>query len=212
MCPMCNCPQSTSLDNIPVEACKQDIGQIQKIVFQRLRDASGDLNEFDAATANPNVIASWSPLLTATDSTKVVVSPYIENPVTEPGAARTFGGDNTTLGGVPIVVGRESTAFTSVVMRAKQNIVKAMKKLQCEEIGVYFIDQYGRILMGTDDIDTITKYRPIPVNNLFVGDLGMGGLENPDMNAVNFNMFPDWSDNVVLVEPTDFNALVDLKN
>jgi hypothetical protein len=45
--------------------------------------------------------------MSAADSTKIVISPYIQAPNVEAGAARTFGGGNETLGGVEQIIGRE---------------------------------------------------------------------------------------------------------
>ena len=44
--------------------------------------------------------AKMAVLLSDATGKKLIVSPYIQNPSTEPGEARTFGGGNQTLGGV----------------------------------------------------------------------------------------------------------------
>lgn len=198
----CGCPAGASLPSIETPQCKETLGQIQKLVFQRTYH-SGVLNTI----ADPKTKASWSSLLTAEDGTKVVVTPFVENPSNEPGAKRTFGSGNQVLGGIPRTIGAEPTTFTGVFYALPQSVIKAMKQLQCEEVSVMFIDEYGRIAMQADTPDSPTKYSGFPCFGLFVGDKKFGGLESEDENAIEFGLKPNWSDNLVIVTPTDFNGL-----
>lgn len=208
---LCTCPAATALTTIPAVTCAESFGQIQKVAFQRLV-ASGAKNKFDS-TASILLKASWSALLTANDSTKIVVSPYIQAPTAEAGEARTFGGGNETLGGVEEVIGRNPTPFTGVLRKMPQSVIKIMKELQCESysdnLGVYLFDENGAI-GAIQDGTTPTTYYPIPVRSLFIGDKTLGGLEAPDSNSISWSFLPNWSDNLAIVMPTDFNPLTDL--
>lgn len=200
------------MPTIPVANCPETFGQIQKVAFQRLYDDSGAKNQFKTAAAITK-LASWTTLLAAANSTKVVVSPYIQAPTAEGGAARTFGGGNDTLGGVEEIIGREPTAFTGAIRKVPQAIIKVLKELQCESwadnLGVYLFDENGAIgaLKGATDGD----YFPIPIRALFIGDKTLGGLDAPDSNAIQWSFLPNWSDNLVIVAPEDFNPLTDLR-
>ena len=205
---ICACPKGDNLKSMPNANCKESFGQIQKVVFQRVLTDTGTKN----AIADPTVIVDWTPLLAAVNSTKVVQSPYIQAPTTEPGAARTYGGGNETLGGVELTIGREPTAFSGNLVQIPQKTIKVLKEYQCENVGVYLVDEYGNIGCIVDDVDTPTEYYPIKIQGLFVGDKTFGGLEGVDMNAISWKMLANWSDNFVIVKPTDFNALTDLVN
>lgn len=207
---LCTCPLGTEITDIYIADCPEDIGQIQKLVVQRVYASAGTKNKFTIASANPNLLASWTTLLAASDSTKVVQTPYLTNPVVEPGAPRTYGGGNATLGGVEEIVGREATLFTASFLRASQRSIKDLKEIMCETVGVYMIDEYGRIIGISDDIASPTEFYPIPVHGFFVGDKKLGGLEEPDMNELRFYMHPNWSDNLHIVTPTNFDALTEL--
>lgn len=210
---VCDCPLAASLPSVPLSDCPESFGQIQKVIFQRIESATGVKNEFPT-TGGKEITkkASWTPLLTASDGTKVVPSPYITNPTTEPGAARTYGGGNETLGGIEINIGREPTTFTGTLLQEHSETIKALKQLQCEgALGVYLIDENGEIGALADDPADPTKYRPIPIYGLFIGDRTLGGLEAPDSNSIEWKFVPNWSDNLVRVKPEDFNALTDLK-
>ncbi len=208
---LCACPEDASPAAIDNVSCPESVGQIQKALFQRLNSAPGTKNEIVIATNNPNVLATWTPLLAAADATKVVPTPYINAPSVEAGAAREFGGGNETRGGIPLIIGREPTTVTTALYRVPQSVIAQIKKYQCEEaVGVYLLDEFGRIVGLTDDPASPTTFAPIPLAGLFVGDKVLGGLETIDMNSLIWRFFPNWSDNLHIVAPTDFNGLTDL--
>lgn len=210
---ICKCPAGTALPDIPVSNCPESFGQIQKVAFQRLYKSTGEKNSFKT-DAGIEKKASWTPLLSADDDTKIVISPYIQAPTAEAGAARTFGGGNETLGGVEEIMGREPTPFTGVMRKLPQKIIKALKELQCESwgdnLGVYLFDENGAI-GAIQDAKTATTHYPIPIRSLFIGDKTLGGYEAPDSNNIQWAFLPNWSDDLAIIVPADFNPLTDLK-
>lgn len=209
---ICNCPAATAIPSIDKVACGESFGQIQKVAFCRIFSSGSTKNSFTSAAAIDK-LASWSTKLAANDGTKVVVSPYIEAPTSEAGAARTFGGGNETLGGIERIIGREPTPFTGVMRSVPQSVVKQMKELQCEadagNLGVFLFDENGNI-EAIQDESVATTFYPIPVRAFFVGDKSHGGLETPDSNAIQWQFAPNYSDNLKIVTPDDFNPLTDL--
>lgn len=207
---LCTCPLGTEITDIYISDCPEEVGQIQKLLIQRVFSSAGVKNSFTIASTNPNVLATWTTVLAASDSTKVVQTPYLTNPVVEPGAPRTYGGGNATLGGVEIIVGREATLFTASFLSASQRSIQDLKEIMCETVGVYLIDEYGRIIGISNSIASPTICYPIPVHGFFVGDKKLGGLEEPDMNELRFYFYPNWSDNLYIITPTNFDALTAL--
>lgn len=204
----CGCPAGAHLADLEIAECKESLGQIQKVIIQRIYKSTGEKNSFTATEikAKTSVAAKAS----AADGTKIIISPYIQNPTTEPGAARTFGGGNQTLGGIEIVIGREPTTFSGIIYQESQSTIKTMKEYSCENIGVYLIDENGNIGALEED----GNYMPIPVGKFFVGDKKLGGFEEPDSNTIEWNFFPNWSDNLTILKATefDYNPLTDLVN
>ena len=214
----CACPAATALTTIPAASCAESFGQIQKVAFMRLKKADGTVNSFvDGTTTGINKKAAWTAKMALSDGGKVVISPYIQAPTNEAGEARTFGGGNDTLGGIEIVIGRNPSTFTGVMRAVPQSIIKAMKLLQCEaqsdNLGVILFDENGnieaikKVTSGTPDT---VEYMPIPIRSLFIGDKSHGGLEAPDSNAIQWSFLPNYSDNLGIVAPDDFNPLTDL--
>jgi len=120
----CGCPAGAHLPDLNIAECKESFGQIQKVIFQRIFKSAGVRNTIADLTQK----ASLSTLLSAADGSKIIVSPYLQNPTTEPGAARTFGGGNASLGGVEIIIGTEPTTFSAVMYQEKQTTIATMKK------------------------------------------------------------------------------------
>lgn len=208
----CGCPAGAHLTDLVIAECKESLGQIQKIIIQRKYQSAGLLNKISAADIKTKT--AMAGLAAAADGTKIIVSPYIQNPTTTPGEARKFGGGNQTLGGIEIVIGREPTTFEGTIYQESQQTIKAMKNYSCEEIGVYLIDENGNIGAIADDPANPANFSPIPIRSFFVGDKNLGGYEEPDSNAISWSFLPNWSDNLVIVKQTelDYNPLTDLTN
>ena len=206
---LCSCPAPAALADITKVSCPEDAGQIQKAYFQRRYSTGTTLNGFVIATADPTLAATWTTATTAVDGTKVVTSPYIQNPETDGGGAITYGGGNTTLGGTVEVVNSEPVTFTSNMLKMNQLTIVDMKALACEELTVFLIDQYGRIWGTVDDLTTPTIFRGIPLRSFHVSDKLWGGLEAPDYNNLTWSFEPNYSDKLAVQIPADFNALTD---
>ena len=215
---LCACPAATALTTIPAATCAESFGQIQKVAFMRLKKADGTVNTFvDGSGTGIDKKAAWTAKMALTDGGKAVISPYIQAPTQDGGDARTFGGGNETLGGVEIVIGRNPMNFSGVMRGVPQSIIKVMKELQCEaqgdNLGVILFDENGNIeaikKVTTGTPDTV-EYMPIPIRSLFIGDKVHGGLEAPDNNAISWKFLPNYSDDLGIVQPDDFNPLTDL--
>ena len=205
---MCSCPAGAALPQIPNASCPQDWGQTQKIIFQRIFKTAGTKNSF-TQSASIKQLSSWSALFSASDGTKCVITPYVEAPTADGGDAITFGGGNDTVGGTTKVIGRNPVNMSFVMRQMTQDVIKALKGLQCEdELGVYLVNGDGQILAISSAENT---YTPIPIRSLFISDLKLMGLDNPDENALSFSFLPNWSDDAKVVTP-DFNPLTDLSN
>jgi len=200
---LCPCPKAAAITALPTTECSENFGQTQKLIITRLREGT-TLNQ--VAMASAPTLATWTALQAAIDGTKVVVTPYVQNPEVEPGANREFGGGNATLGGVPISLGAENTTFTGVFYSLTQDYIKVLKEYACDEIGVYLINEAGNIA-GVEKVTD--ELHPIPVRSFFVSDKKLGGYEEPDSNTIQFGLVPNWSDDFKIVEPT-FDPLTEL--
>ena len=210
---MCSCPAGAALPAVPNASCPQNWGQTQKIIFQRIFKTAGTKNSF-TQSASIKQLSSWTALFSQNDSseapgTKCVITPYVEAPTADGGDAITFGGGNDTVGGTTKVIGRNPVNMSFVMRQMTQDVIKALKGLQCEdELGVYLVNGDGQILaLSSKD----NEYTPIPIRSLFISDLKLMGLDNPDENALSFSFLPNWSDDAKVVTP-DFNPLTDLVN
>lgn len=213
---LCQCPASAALASIPNVTCGVSSGQLQKVIFQRLRKADGTLNGFEAAGQQTalEVIkakASWTALLSAEDGTKVVISPYINAPADAGGDAITSGSGNDVIGGIAEVVGRNPVTFSGQFRKQQQTVIAALKGLECEaladNLGIFPVFEGGIIEAVNDN----GVYRPIPIRSFFVSDKIHGNFDAFDHNDVSWAYEPNYSDGLEVIEP-DFNPLTELQN
>ena len=208
---VCQCPAAAAITTIPVVTCPENFGQIQKVAFQRLRKADGTRNSF-TTTASILLKASWTALLAAANGSKIVVSPYINSPADSGGDARMTSGGNDDLGGIPQVLGGNPVQFDGSLRSIPQSVIKTMKELQCEaaagNLGVFLFDENGKIeaIKG----ETTGDYLPIPIRALFIGSKIHGNFDAKDSNAISWQYPDNYSDDLAIVVPTDFNPLTDL--
>ena len=196
---MSYCP--TNLPPIPNMTCGIRYGQVQKVAFTRV----GNL----FSNANPITdLASWTAFLSAEDSTKIVVTPYVEAPTMEGGDEKTFGGGNTTLDGIIMVLGSEPIRMSFALRNYPQTIISALKILtKIKDLGVFLFNDNGGIICLQEG----STYLPIPIRALFVGDLILSGRTQPDRNTMKFSFKSNYSDKLVVVKP-NFSPVNDLAN
>ena len=216
---ICQCPAAAAITTIPNVTCPENFGQIQKVAFQRLRQADGTRNAISGTTGTTDPVeniklkATWTALLAAANGTKVVISPYINAPADSGGDARRTGGGNDDLGGIAEVLGGNPVQFDGSLRSIPQSVIKVMKELECEakagNLGVFLFDENGKIQAVKDPVAASTYY-PIPIRSLFIGSLIHGNFDAKDSNAISW-MYPDnYSDDLAIVAPSDFNPLTDL--
>ena len=189
------CPAAIALPTIPAEACAQNFGQIQKIIFQRIMNGNAKNSIADGTEVNQaGLLASWTALKEASGDTKIAVTPFIEAPADDGGDARTFGGGNDTLNGIEIIIGSNPVNFTCRLNGKKQDIIAELKKLICEalanNLGVYLVNENGNI----EGIKDGNNWYPIPIQKLYVSDKLHGNWDGPDYNNMSFSFVPGYSD------------------
>ena len=214
---VCQCPAAAALTTIPNVACAENFGQIQKVAFQRLYQSDGTRNAMvgSGTPLAPSITkkATWTALLAAANGTKVVVSPYINAPTDGGGDARMSSGGNDDLGGIPLVLGGNPVTFEGSLRAVPQSVIKVMKELQCEaqagNLGVFLFDENGKI-EAIKDATTPTTFYPIPIRALFIGSKIHGNYEAKDSNLISWEYPDNYSDDLAIVTPDDFNPLTDL--
>lgn len=201
----CACPLPTAIGNITTQACPENFGQIQKIIFQR----SGFI--FDGtASKDITLLADWQTLKTATDSTKAQITPFIYAPTITAGDSITNGGgDNSTLNGVAELVGVNSSSFAGMFKGLNATAISELVTYACEnDLVAYFVNKSQKIICAETTLGS-TNYTGISIQELFVGDKTNNGLATKDENAISFAIPDGWSKTVKVITPV-FNPLTAL--
>lgn len=201
---ICDCPRGANIESVQLKNCPFEFGQLRMLVVQRVYNGT-ELNKI----ANPETFANWTAAKKATDSTKVVALPNVYAPSITPGDRQVFGeNSNDTPDGAGIVMGEYATTVTGNFAQQSPDTIEQIKKLECEVLGVYLVNSAGKIVGKKDSTDGI---KPIPIKAFFVKGYETGTMDNPTKNDWQFKMNADWYEDLKIVTPTDFDALLQLQ-
>lgn len=203
----CLCPAPTALTTVPNQDCPQNIGQIQKVIFQR----PGFVFNTTGGSPKPiDTLSSWTPLFTAADGTKVVVTPFLDGgaEITAAEAITEGGGDNTTLDGLEFVIGENNPVFTGTFRNLKAAIIAAIRKLRCEKLVAFFINEFDQIICKTTDAN-VTNIG-IPIFALYMGTPANAGKNQDEKTMLRFGLLAEWRSTMSIITPTTFSPKNDL--
>lgn len=202
----CACPPDAEIPDIPTDDCFERWGQLQKFLIQRRKNGTVE-NTIVDATDDPTLLATWNALKSATDSTKVQVSPYFVSGDMQAGEMIEEGGGNDSIGGIAENVGQNPSPYAGVFKNIKQSIIKEIKKYACEkELSIFFINEHNQIIGRTTDPSTNADFKGFPIRSFFCSDLSNVGFGQSNMNNFKWSFLPNWSDNARIVTPA-FDAL-----
>jgi hypothetical protein len=210
----CDCDNiPVALTEIPVVTCPFKIGQMLRFWFVRAGEVI-----FDSVTPASNLPATitgdlineaapWAVLFAAVNSTKVIKTPIVGgNPTITAGTANIFGGGgNDTANGLVLNLGvNPSDVSMDFFFLTKEQII-AIRKLECEDVEVYIINNEGKIFFWEDENGLQTG---IPVLNLQLLDKSNGGVVTPDVNTLSFKFPARYDEKLTSVNPeAGFNTL-----
>ena len=193
------CPKSTTLASAvtTLYPCPQEIGQVQKLIFWRRGNKI-------ASVATAIISTTWTTLLTATGSTKALVTPFVVGKVTA-GAPREAGAGNEGKDGIPDVMGNQPSVAEFTIIQQDQDIIKALKKLGCESLDVLFINENSQIVYADTIFQgTTAGVYGFPVKGLSISDLEFADYDGKDVNKLKFYLPSNWSDNLEVSAATSF--------
>lgn len=208
---VCTCPVGTYMTNIGALTCPESFGQIQKLLFQRAAQAAG----FGTLTSCA-LLQTWTTLLTATNSTKVVVTPFIAGFTPETGKAREFGSGNEVRNGIPIIFGTNPTKVTCKLYEPTSAVVANLKALECESVVVGFVNELGyygfeaqTVATGVPSTEPVSadELHGFTVQSFHVSDRILGGFDGPDYVEISFSLPANWSTGFHILKPTDHSGL-----
>lgn len=196
------CPLPTALTTVPAETCRDIFGKAAKFIFQRALVA----NYFDESASPPTTLDDaddWSGLADASDGTKIVVTPILENVVF--GEQDIFtNGEN--LDGAPNNVGTGTTPVSAQVRNPTPGESDALRELKRETLWVYVIDQDGnflaRLVSGSVGTDAVVSGFPLSPNTFqTMGPTREGTASDQFMLTIMFNLKYNWYDTAVYIAP-----------
>lgn len=195
------CPAPAAISGLTPETCKENLGQITRLIFQRTGTPFAD----EAAVQD---IANWNALKAAIDGTKVQAGPIQENFVIPSSEAIAEGGDdNTTTKGQEIVLGGGRVTaegrYRGLATTQREEIKQFIQESQVyNNLGVYLVNEHGKIIGNNK---TGTEVHPFPINSYFMGSRNIQGFNTNDFSNFRFALEYDWDKNLQIITP-NFDA------
>jgi len=86
-----------------------------------------------------------------------------------------------------------------------QDVIKALKKLQCEALDVIFVNENGQFMYSDTLVGgALTGFYGFPIAGLSVGDLEFGDFDGKDQNKIKFYLPSNWSNDAEISASTSF--------
>jgi len=205
MASLCECPNAAELEDIADFDCPIDFSEVAKLIFSR-KKLFQSLSGPPPTETHIITLAEWATTLAASDDTKSLVTPIVDDVENEPGAPIV---EELTIRN--IVTGLEVTTFNGLLAGAPSATVASMKKLTCEKnLFVFFVDANGDIIYNLNVSGEPEGFK-LSNNSFVMQDIEM--LKRTiNKNRFSFQLEPGWSDGAKKATPLDFDALVDLTN
>lgn len=182
------CPKPEALTPMPAQDCPFRLDQIVRMAFARRA-----MPPFVSETTM-KLLATWTPLIAASDETKVVISPLFAGFVV-PSSEGIFqgGGDNTTFNGLRIYQGENFVTVTGQFSNISPAVHLALTELSqyslASSVGV---TDLGIIPFNKNGYAFPNALDTIPVYNFRVATRGSEGLNANDIIPFSFDVLPEW--------------------
>jgi hypothetical protein len=170
------CPLPTAMSDVSRQNCQEQVGEVVRIFFQRRGF------RFDPATNPITALASWTPLLTAADDTKVIVTPDMVMFTMTPGEPATT---DENVGGVTTFISLPGSNAEGKFVNISGKIVGELQRALIKEqkLQAYFVLPDNSIYCNEDE----NGHFGILVDAPFVTDRGIGGRGNRDDVFIRFS-------------------------
>lgn len=201
---MASCKRPDALTTISKVDCPVDFGQFVALLFQRAQPSPTFASE-----AALKALASWTPLLTATDGTKVIKTPLFAGFVV-PGSEPQYADENSnaSIDGAGYFTGFNAVKATGTFSGIPSAVKSQLALVQDESAagldpGMTFFGVLGdgRIVYDLDTSGSSSVIRGIPFSNFYVGSLQLDGYKAKNKNAFGLSLPGDWDKNIQVVQP-----------
>lgn len=135
-----NCENPAALETIEYNPCVELLGKVARFAFGRVDEAN---NTFVNGTNGIEEETAWDAYMSASDDSKIVVSPKLEDVVfNEPDIIE----DGENIDGAPFAIATNAQLVTAYIRNISASQLASLKKLKNEgELGVFFIGRNRKI-------------------------------------------------------------------
>lgn len=189
----CVCPLPSALPTVGNSTCAFDFDQVIKLGFQMVQSSPSF-----ATAADIEDQAEWNPLLAASGSTKVVVTPPVQGMVIPASEGNFEGGnDNTTVDGIRIYKGEDTVTVEGMFYSVAPSILKKLRELSCFSLSqLADTNLTAYLFTGKNEVVSAEDLAGIKVYNFRVGATGSEGYRELNKTPFSFELKGDWDSHI----------------
>lgn len=202
------CPLAEPIPDIDQPTCPEKYGQIQRLAFRLVQDPAAATPSF-ATIADLVDKTKWTAALAATDTKKIVITPFISGVVIPPGTPITEeGNNNNTVNGVALLQGWNNALVTGKFLNLSTAIADQLRELTpysaitpgFTQLEVFMFTEFGTILYSL--WKDAVKPNGFEVFNWVVPSVGTEGLNKANTHNVQWEMLGTWDKKLGVANPT----------
>jgi len=182
--------------------CAVHFGQIVRFAYRRRIKTKAF-----ATVAAMKTLAAWNAALTATDETKIILTPIFTSFII-PGSEAQFAGenDNSSVNGMGYLTGYNAVKPTGQYVGLPGDIKATLELLEEEsraELGTAPMELWG---ITPDNRIISVAENGIPFANYFIGSVDSQGFKALNLNTFGFSLDGKWDKGVTITQ-ADFDLV-----
>ncbi|MDF7810716.1 hypothetical protein [Hymenobacter sp. YC55] len=193
---MATCTRPASLTAPAKVDCAVHFGQIVRFAYRRRITAAAFATE-----AAMKTLAAWTAALTATDETKIILTPIFTSFVI-PGSEAQFAGenDNSSVNGKGYLTGYNAVKPTGSFVGLPGDIKGTLELLEDEsraELGSDPVELWG---ITPDNRIISLGVKGIPFSNYYISSVDSQGFKALNLNTFGFSLDGKWDKGVTITQ------------
>lgn len=194
------CPTTSgTLATVPAGSCINTLDQTQRIAFQ-VQQSTPSFISANTGTGSYALQATWTPLLAATNATKIILTPIITGLTIPPNEVLEDTNENF-INGLPQHLGFGNVTITGQFLNADPAVIEALRGNLTSQSGqnagitsiwAYLLGKNKRVTGVTSG----SNLAGIPMYNITISDVGSEGLRKQNIHNFRAVVPAEWSANL----------------
>jgi hypothetical protein len=191
------CPTTAGvLSTVPAASCINTLDQTLRIAFQ-FKQATPSFISASTGAGSFALQASWTPLLSASNATKIILTPLLVG-LTIPQTEVLEDTNENNIEGLPQMLGFNYSVVTAQIFDADPAVIDAIRNnVTTQSSQIAGITSIWGYLIGRNQrvsgVASGANLAGIPMYNVTISDVGSEGLRKKNIHNLRFVIPAEWS-------------------